>query len=247
MHLTLPRPCSEKWQSFDKTQDGGFCQKCQTEVIDFTKFSESELKAFFLKNNGKKVCGRLMPEQLNVPLNSRAKTSWFSGILAGIGITLLVSQKSYSQQLPVVKQDTIQTGSSVSNLSDTKKSVQSRLIKITGRVIDAQDKSALLGVNVWIKNTRMGTSTNGNGIFELEISTDTLIKYPVIGISYVGYITQDINIENTFYLNNNIDLSDIFMSEDARELTGDLVVVYRNPVSKILIRTKNFLRRFRIK
>jgi len=61
---------------------------------------------------------------------------------------------------------------------------------ITGTVTDAQSGETLPGVNVMVKGTTTGTSTDGEGIFELTVESlqDTLI------FSFVGYQTQEVAI-----------------------------------------------------
>ncbi|WP_276372697.1 hypothetical protein [Chryseolinea sp. H1M3-3] len=40
IQIAVPKPCHEKWSSFTKTTNGGFCGSCQKEVIDFTSWSD---------------------------------------------------------------------------------------------------------------------------------------------------------------------------------------------------------------
>ena len=44
--ITVKEPCKEKFSNFSTTEKGGFCQSCEKEVIDFTKFSDKELVQF---------------------------------------------------------------------------------------------------------------------------------------------------------------------------------------------------------
>jgi hypothetical protein len=57
------------------------------------------------------------------------------------------------------------------------------IAQITGKVTDAETGLPIDFVNVWIKNTMVGTTTNENGLFEFERAKvgDTLL------ISYLGY------------------------------------------------------------
>jgi hypothetical protein len=48
--ISIPKPCSEKWTEMEVAEEGRFCQSCEKTVIDFTKFSDKELLAFFLNN-----------------------------------------------------------------------------------------------------------------------------------------------------------------------------------------------------
>ena len=61
---------------------------------------------------------------------------------------------------------------------------------LTGTVVDAENGEPLPGVNILLKGTNRGTSTNVDGEFELEVESlsDTLI------VSYVGYTIQEVPI-----------------------------------------------------
>jgi hypothetical protein len=51
IQITVPKPCDEKWSSFTKTSQGGFCSSCQKEVIDFTSWSDERLMLYFKNRN----------------------------------------------------------------------------------------------------------------------------------------------------------------------------------------------------
>lgn len=60
--------------------------------------------------------------------------------------------------------------------------------KIQGKVIDADSKSPLPGVSVTVKNSELGTITNQNGEFSLNVPKDSKIL-----VSFVGYTGVEIN------------------------------------------------------
>lgn len=62
---------------------------------------------------------------------------------------------------------------------------------ISGKVIDTHTEETLPGVNVLVKGTSTGTSTDANGEYELNVksSQDTLV------FSFVGYRTREIPID----------------------------------------------------
>lgn len=61
---------------------------------------------------------------------------------------------------------------------------------ISGTVIDASTSETLPGVNILVKGTTAGTSTDGEGNYELEVPSlqDTLV------VSFVGYQTREVPI-----------------------------------------------------
>lgn len=82
---------------------------------------------------------------------------------------------------------------------------------VTGTVTDASTSETLPGVNILVKGTSQGTSTNAVGRYELEASSsDTLV------FSFVGYETQDVSINGR----NEIDVA-----LESQALVGEDVVV----------------------
>lgn len=65
--------------------------------------------------------------------------------------------------------------------------VQKKTIK--GKVIDAQGE-AIIGANVRIKGTSIGTITDIDGNFTLEVTPNSVIE-----ISYIGYVSQEVNVK----------------------------------------------------
>jgi hypothetical protein len=63
--ISIPEPCHEDWNKMTPDQTGRYCKACAKGVVDFTSKSKEEIQAFFIQNQGKKVCGRLDSEQLN--------------------------------------------------------------------------------------------------------------------------------------------------------------------------------------
>lgn len=62
-----------------------------------------------------------------------------------------------------------------------------------GRVIDADDESPLLGANISIDGTLLGTSTDEKGRFSIQSG-----QFPIIlTVSYLGYKTQKVTVLNT--------------------------------------------------
>ncbi|WP_431198844.1 SusC/RagA family TonB-linked outer membrane protein [Mucilaginibacter sp. P19] len=62
-------------------------------------------------------------------------------------------------------------------------------VKISGKVTDAKDNSALPGVSIKIKGTQGGTQTDLNGNYTIQV---TSVK-PVLIFSYTGYASQEIS------------------------------------------------------
>lgn len=63
---------------------------------------------------------------------------------------------------------------------------------IKGKVLDSQDGSPLIGVNIRIEGSQEGTVSDWDGVFALETESEPPLQ---LIISYVGYETQEIVIE----------------------------------------------------
>lgn len=84
---------------------------------------------------------------------------------------------------------------------------------LTVKGIVSDEKEPLLGVNIILKNTRIGTNTDINGEFTFP---KMLKKGDVLLFSYLGYKTQTLVIkDDTAFIN-------LILSEDEIECFGDL-------------------------
>lgn len=78
---------------------------------------------------------------------------------------------------------------------------------LSGTVTD-NNKSPLIGVNLLIKNTKKGTQSNENGVFEItniENGNYTLV------ISYIGFKTKEVPVSISD--NQKVDLATIILYE----------------------------------
>lgn len=93
---------------------------------------------------------------------------------------------------------------------------------ISGKVTDGSTNQGLPGVTVLVKGTTNGTATNVDGDYTLSVpaNANTLI------FSFVGYITQELAIGNSYTIN-------LTLNPDAKTL-GEVVVVGYGQQSKQL-------------
>ncbi|MGS2737651.1 SusC/RagA family TonB-linked outer membrane protein [Sinomicrobium sp. M5D2P17] len=82
---------------------------------------------------------------------------------------------------------------------------------VTGVVTDAEDGMPLPGVNVVIKGTTTGASTDFDGNFAIQVSENTVLIF-----SNMGYATQEVPVVGKTTIN-------IALSPDAQELEGVVV------------------------
>jgi len=58
-NIGIKEPCTENWNKMSPTEKGAFCQKCATQVYDFTNKSNQEIKETLKSLIGQPVCGRI--------------------------------------------------------------------------------------------------------------------------------------------------------------------------------------------
>ena len=86
---------------------------------------------------------------------------------------------------------------------------------ITGHVTSGDDNNPLPGVNVAVKGTTRGTTTDANGAYRLNIPSGN----PILVISSVGFLSQEITIGNRTSI-------DVKLETDTRALNEVVVVGY---------------------
>ena len=99
--------------------------------------------------------------------------------------------------------------------------------KISGRIKDANDKSAIIGATVLLMQDTVqitGTTTDNSGKFTLNAENGDYI----LELSYIGYET----IRMALTLNDNTHIGDILMQEGATEL-GEVVVESQAIIQKV--------------
>jgi len=99
--------------------------------------------------------------------------------------------------------------------------------KISGRIKDANDKSAIIGATVLLMQDTAqiaGTATDNNGKFSLDADTGNYI----LELSYIGYET----IRMALTVNGDTHIGDILMQEGATEL-GEVVVESQAIIQKV--------------
>lgn len=82
-------------------------------------------------------------------------------------------------------------------------------VAVTGRVLDEETDEPLQGVTVFVVGTQVGTTTDMDGRFSLNVPDDA----EVIAFSYVGYVRQDVTIGDETEFNIRLT-QDIAMIDD---------------------------------
>lgn len=189
LQLSIPKPCNEKWESFTPTSNGGFCAGCSKEVLDFTKWDEERIKAYF-KNCPANTCGRFRQDQLRVyALHSgvaRKRQNLVAALFLSI-ITLFLSKQAVAQVRNSAKGEVV----CPQPWEEVKRPVfaHSDRTVVRGVVRFADDNSPLPGVNVIRKGSTQGTVTDAEGKFDLTI--DNPGQNETLVFAFVGMKTVE--------------------------------------------------------
>ena len=114
---------------------------------------------------------------------------------------------------------------------------QAQTRQVAGRVLSAADGSPLPGATVVIKGTTQGSSTNSDGTFSLDVSQQN----SVLVVSFVGYISQELNITGTEPLTvrlaeSTMSLSDVVVvgygTQKKRDITGSVASISAEQVAE---------------
>jgi TonB-linked SusC/RagA family outer membrane protein len=84
----------------------------------------------------------------------------------------------------------------VESLSVAEKEIAIKYIAFRGRVLSSVTGQGLPDVSVTVKNTNLGTTTDANGSFALELPNPKA----VLVLSYVGYLSQEVAVNNETFL-----------------------------------------------
>ena len=85
--------------------------------------------------------------------------------------------------------------------------------KISGRVTD-EFGEAVIGANVMVKGTSMGTTTDMDGRYSVNVNNDEVLQF-----SFIGYLSQDVRVGSNAVLN-------VTIKEDVTGLDEVVVVGY---------------------
>jgi TonB-linked SusC/RagA family outer membrane protein len=94
---------------------------------------------------------------------------------------------------------------------------------VSGKVTSAEDNTGLPGVNVLVKGTANGTTTDANGFYSLSVPAQATVVF-----SYIGYVTQEIPVAAQTTIN-------VLLSPDVKQLTEVVVTGYGSQERKDIL------------
>ncbi|SFF25698.1 carboxypeptidase-like regulatory domain-containing protein [Thermoflexibacter ruber] len=239
VNISIPTPCRENWLAMQTNEQGRFCLSCQKTVIDFTNQSDKEIAETILQHQGK-ICGRFRQSQLRTialpePKISRTHFQTYFFALANAIVASLSVPTHAKAQIPTE----IKSNKDYVNIFSTKEQVREQVKpkeklkdseKLTiGKVRGEEGDNKyydLPGANVSLKGTSIGTITDENGDFLLEINKN--FSEAIIVFAFVGFETKEVKIstinKNAPVRANAIVLN-IDLALDSCILTGEVVII----------------------
>ncbi|HMJ71418.1 MAG TPA: carboxypeptidase-like regulatory domain-containing protein [Cyclobacteriaceae bacterium] len=212
--ISIPKPCSQRWENFTHTSDGGFCGSCNKVVIDFTRMTDEEIIKF-LKQKPTHSCGRFKPGQLRsyVELSPPTVHLNFKFLKAGVLslLLLVIARPSFATKPLTPSPPIVQT---INDSLNVEPSLKSDYV-VTGTVRSRDDKSELPGVNVLLKGTAYGTVTDEYGKFRFPRRVE---DGDVLIFSFIGFIPHEYTIKKTQGDSVNVELKLDY------DITGELLV-----------------------
>ncbi|WP_316827681.1 carboxypeptidase-like regulatory domain-containing protein [Pedobacter miscanthi] len=235
--IQISNPCHEEWEEMQTYVNGKFCDSCQKSVIDFTSFTDTELKRWFKENQGES-CGRFKPEQLDrlIHVKSDFAISRFKPSLIAASLFAFLSFPKLGKG-EVIKPSTIQTTKTITNFDkkNQDEALSDSLRFIKGKVTD-KGRSALPGVTIRILGEKYGFSTDANGEFSLTYTVQKQNELKELDIRYIGFENKIVKLKpGDSYL-------DIILNEDTTVFMGDVVIVRTPFWKRIYSKMRNQLR-----
>ncbi|MEM1325529.1 MAG: carboxypeptidase-like regulatory domain-containing protein [Bacteroidota bacterium] len=213
LQLHIPKPCDQKWANMTPVKGGRFCHQCDRHIVDFTRFTDTQILAYYKKHEGK-ICGMFRPNQLDrdiqQPVPPRKFQTWKK--VAAVSAGLMISQVTMAQQSPtstttVIEQQR-QSKQKTPLLTTAEKTLR-------GIVVDEATNEPLIYATILVLETNTGTHTDLDGNFKLVLPDS--IMTPTIEVSYTGYQTTelpDLNLSHhhTITMKEGVQLEEIVIT-----------------------------------
>lgn len=223
-YLHIPSPCHENWSEMTATEKGKFCSSCRKEVIDFTSKSPTEISRLISTSNTS-LCGRFTNKQLHTPLVQKDPINKFSSLISIAASTLLtLSISNKIAATTTANQTTIKSSYSINDTIESNTQIHNgdSLITIEGTVIDMDTQEPLPFCALFIEEYAIGTTTDYDGNFKIDVPFKKEVEYFHIKLNYVGYTT----LLQKFVNSSSNTVIKLTASTD---LMGEVVIVKKRP------------------
>ncbi|WP_324673655.1 carboxypeptidase-like regulatory domain-containing protein [Hymenobacter sp. GOD-10R] len=165
--FSIPSPCSHPWDAMTPTGIGRHCAVCATEVVDFSRMSETEILAFLAQPRSKPVCGNAHAAQLQPPTASSSLISrWSRWVAAGLALFGLhpTTTQAAVPPVPLASLEIADAPRYLANHAAVPKAVV-----LQGRVLDDSTGLGVPGAWIFIDGTKYGAVTDDEGRFSITL------------------------------------------------------------------------------
>ncbi|SFC69922.1 TonB-linked outer membrane protein, SusC/RagA family [Spirosoma endophyticum] len=169
-------------------------------------------------------------------VNYQARNEQLSLVLDHILTPLNLSYEVVGQQI-VIRREVSPASIQQDKTSGEINVEQAQDIQITGRVT-GENGEGLPGVNLQIKSTQRGTTTDGNGTYRISVPD----RNAVLVFSFIGYVTQEVPVGSQSTLNVTLATDDKTLNEVVvvgygvqrkRDVTGSVVSVNETTLREV--------------
>ncbi len=124
-----------------------------------------------------------------------------------------------------------------SKVSETKPVRKSSFMAVTGTVIDAKTKLLMAGVNVVVKGTSIGTTTDANGEYSINAEEKDILVFSFIGFTSVEVVVNnqtriDIALEEDIQSLNEVVVNVGYWEVKQKEQTGNVSRITANEIQQ---------------
>lgn len=162
--IQISNPCHEEWEGMQADLNGRFCSSCQKTVVDFTCFSDTELKDWFDQNRGNS-CGRFKPGQLDRYIG-KEKHSYFKLFKPGLIAASLFAFLNFPKPVFAQGAPRIEAHKSANKQAADHKGDAYTFIK--GKVSD-QNGNGLNHIKIELKQQNVKVQSAADGSFYIKI------------------------------------------------------------------------------
>ncbi|MFT6795808.1 MAG: hypothetical protein ACJART_000946 [Maribacter sp.] len=212
IQISVKEPRSQKFDSFSKTREGGYCGSCAKEVVDGTTMSQPEIISYFSKPKGN-TYGRFKNLQLSGYEPKAVKnmnTNLVSKGIALFGFSLLAlcATPEASAQIATEPNALLNTEVSMVMGRIAIATPYQETYAVKGIILD-EENLPLDGVNVVLKGSTEGVVTDFNGEFEFpkKLEIDDILVFSYIGYEYKVVASKS----DIIAINISFDASDVFL------------------------------------
>lgn len=223
-----------------QTVEGGrLCAACDRVLVDFTDMPAHKLLQL-QRDNDFKLCGKYTRSQVEAmdrhftrEGSGHSKLPWLVAAAMG-GLTVLPTAEMLAQHgpgnPPLIIREQVPTDTLPSELELTE--TTSQVITISGRVIEAESGEPLPFVNISLDGMAIGTISDFDGNYELQIPADSIKGETWLNFYSLGYEPKGIVlVEQENVPNLNITLEVAMEPEVLGMMVG--IVIDNSPKAKL--------------